>query len=113
MIVRKGLKYRVYATPEQEAYLPRISGCVRLVFNLALQQREMFGRPGRSFRYEGQRAELKQLKAHGPSLAASGARTIGARQSVRWVDTKRRRFDRGATRCTRLRRIWRKTTAKS
>lgn len=68
MIVRKGLKYRVYPTPEQEAYLPRISGCVRLVFNLALEQREMFGRPGRSFRYEGQRAELKELKAQAAFL---------------------------------------------
>jgi len=41
MIVREGLKYRVYPTPEQEAYLRRIAGCVRLVFNLALEQREM------------------------------------------------------------------------
>jgi transposase len=36
------MKYRIYPTPEQEAYLPRISGCVRLVHNLALEQREMF-----------------------------------------------------------------------
>ena len=68
MIVRKGMKYRVYPTPEQEAFLPRISGCVRLVFNLGLKQREMFGRPGRSIRYESQRAELKELKAHADFL---------------------------------------------
>lgn len=68
MIVRKGMKYRVYPTPEQEAYLPCISGCVRLVFNLALEQREMFSRRGRSFRYEGQRAELKELKEHAEFL---------------------------------------------
>ena len=63
MIVRKRMKYRAYPTKEQEVYLPRISGCVRLVFNLGLEQRQMFGRPGRSIRYEGQRAELKALKA--------------------------------------------------
>lgn len=68
MIVRKGMKYRAYPTPEQEVYLPRVSGCVRLVFNLGLQQRQMFGRPGRSIRYEGQRAELKELKAHADFL---------------------------------------------
>jgi putative transposase len=68
MIVRKGMKYRIYPTPAQEAYLPRISGCVRLVHNVALEQREMFGRRGRSFRYEGQRAELKDLKAHAEFL---------------------------------------------
>lgn len=68
MIVRKGTKYRVYPTPEQEAYLPRVSGCVRLVFNLGLEQRKLFGRPGRSIRYEGQRAELKDLKAHADFL---------------------------------------------
>lgn len=68
MIIRKGMKFRLYPTPAQEAYLPRISGCVRLVHNLALEQREMFGRRGRSFRYEGQRAELKDLKAHAEFL---------------------------------------------
>jgi putative transposase len=68
MIVRKGMKYRAYPTPEQEIFLPRISGCVRLVFNLGLEQREMFARPGRSIRYEGQRAELKELKAHADFL---------------------------------------------
>lgn len=68
VIVAKGLRYRVYPTTEQEAYLRRISGCVRLVFNLGLQQRQMFGRPGRSIRYEGQRAELKDLKEHADFL---------------------------------------------
>ena len=68
MIVRKGIKYRAYPTPEQEAYLPRVSGCVRLVFNLGLKQRETFGRPGRSIRYEGQRAELKDLKEYADFL---------------------------------------------
>lgn len=68
MIVRKGMKYRVYPTPEQQAYLPRNSGCARLVFNLALEQREVFGRRGRFFRYEGQRAELKELKEHAEFL---------------------------------------------
>lgn len=68
MIVRKGLRFRLYPTPQQAAYLPRISGCVRLVHNLALEQHSMFGRAGRSFRYEGQRAELKDLKAHADFL---------------------------------------------
>lgn len=68
MIVRKGLKFRLYLTPEQEAFLRQVSGCVRLVYNLALEQREMFGRRGRTFRYEGQRAELKELKAHAEFL---------------------------------------------
>ena len=68
MIVRKGMRFRLYPTPEQAAYIPRISGCVRLAHKLALEQRRMFGRCGRPFRYEGQRTGLKDLTAHADFL---------------------------------------------
>ena len=62
MIVLKGMKYRIYVTPEQAQFLGRISGCVRLVYNLGLEQRSMFGRAGRPFYYKGQNLELTDLK---------------------------------------------------
>ncbi len=68
MLIRKGMKYRLYPTPAQAAYLHQISGCVRLVFNLALEQRSRFDRPGRRFYYETQRNELKELKCAAPFL---------------------------------------------
>lgn len=68
MLILKGFRYRVYPTPEQEIFLAQVSGCVRLVYNTALAQIEMFGRRGRSFCYEGQRAELSALKAEADFL---------------------------------------------
>ena len=62
------MKFRLYPTSSQEKSLRRVSGCVRLVYNLALEQRSTFGRRGRSFRYEGQRAELRDLKAEAEFL---------------------------------------------
>ena len=38
-LVWRGYKYRFYPTPEQAAQLERIFGCVRLVYNLALEAR--------------------------------------------------------------------------
>jgi putative transposase len=37
--VKRAFKYRFYATPEQAAELARTFGCVRLVYNMALQAR--------------------------------------------------------------------------
>lgn len=68
MIIRKGLRYRVYPTNPQLGFVRQVAGCVRLVKNLAIEQRRLFGRRGRSFRYEGQRAELSSLKEAAPFL---------------------------------------------
>lgn len=58
----KAFRYRVYETPRQKVYLPQVSGCVRMVYNLGREQRETYSRRGRNIRYEGHRAELASLK---------------------------------------------------
>ena len=68
MRILKGMKSRLYVTPEQASYLSQVAGCVRLVFNLGLEQRRTYGRRERYFNYEGQRAELKALKAEAEFL---------------------------------------------
>lgn len=48
---------------EQEDLLRRTIGCCRLVYNLALEQRRVFGRKGRKINYTTAANELKALKA--------------------------------------------------
>ena len=48
MKVRKACRFRVDPTPEQVLRLSRTLGCCRLVDTLALDQRRLFGRTGRT-----------------------------------------------------------------
>lgn len=68
MLLLKGLRYRAYPTDAQWPFLRHCAGSVRLTYNLALEQRRMFGRRGRNIRYEGQRNELRALKDEAPFL---------------------------------------------
>lgn len=68
MRLLKAFRFRAYTDEGQLAFVRQIAGATRLVFNLGRLQREMFGRKGRSFRYEGQRAELAALKEEAPFL---------------------------------------------
>jgi putative transposase len=68
MIERKAIRIRLYPDAEQSALFHKTGGCVRLVKNLALEQRRAFARPGRSIGYDAQRAELAALKEAAPFL---------------------------------------------
>jgi putative transposase len=63
MKIHKAYRFRLYPTLEQESLFRRIAGCCRFVYNLALEQRRVFGRPGRTIRYVAQASELSALKA--------------------------------------------------
>jgi len=65
---RQAFRYRLYPTPEQEAFFRQIAGCCRFVSNLALEQRRIFGRPGRNINYASQCKELAALKDAAPFL---------------------------------------------
>jgi len=68
MLRRQTFRYRIYPTPAQEAFFRQISGACRFVYNLALEQRERFGRRGRAIGYVAQANELPVLKAEAPWL---------------------------------------------
>jgi putative transposase len=68
MIERKGILIRLYPDSDQDILFRRTGGCVRLVKNVALEQRSMFGRPGRPITYSSQAAELAALKEEAPFL---------------------------------------------
>ena len=54
--------YRLYPTPEQAAQMARIAGACRFVYNLALEQRRDWWRPGRRFSFAQQCRELTALR---------------------------------------------------
>lgn len=69
----KAYRVRIHPTSAQEAAFRQISGCCRLVYNLALEQRQTFWRQhkaqtGRPISWMGQKRELPALKAEAPFL---------------------------------------------
>ena len=70
VLLRKANTYRLYPTPEQAQQMAQIAGSCRFVYNLALEQRRDWYRPGRIFNFASQcrevtalRSELEWLKA--------------------------------------------------
>lgn len=54
---------RLRPTAEQAARLGRWAGAIRFVYNLALEQRRTFWRPGRTFNFVSQGREITELRA--------------------------------------------------
>jgi putative transposase len=63
MLVRKAHVYRLHPTPEQAETFGRWVGAVRFTYNLALEQRRDWHRPGRRFTFAGQCREVTALRA--------------------------------------------------
>ena len=70
MQILKGMRYRVYLQEEQEEFLRQVSGCVRFVYNIGLEQRQVFGCRDipHHFGYAQQNKELTKLKKEAPFL---------------------------------------------
>ena len=54
MIEHKAARFRLYPTPEQAAQMAQIAGACRFIYNLALEQRQSWSRPGRTFSFASQ-----------------------------------------------------------
>jgi putative transposase len=63
MIARKANVYRLYPTPDQAATLAKWVGAVRAAYNVALEQRRDWYRPGRTFNFATQCREVTALRA--------------------------------------------------
>jgi putative transposase len=94
--------YRLNPTPEQAARLAQWVGTVRFVYNLALEQRQTFWRPGRRFNYISQGAELKELRQLAPWLADVPRNALD--QALRDLDGAYRAWWAGRARAPRNRR---------
>jgi putative transposase len=62
MTIVRGFQYRLEPLPEQEATFRQFSGVCRLVYNLALEQKTIWGQKHR-FGYVAQAADLTKLRA--------------------------------------------------
>lgn len=63
MLLRKARVYRLYPTHEQAATLGQWVGAVRATYNVALDQRRVFWKPGRTFNFASQCREVTALRA--------------------------------------------------
>lgn len=62
MIQHKANTYRLYPTSDQAQQMAQIAGSCRFVYNLALEQRSQWYRPGRKFNYASQCREVTLLR---------------------------------------------------
>ena len=76
MIDRKAVLFRLYPTPEQAAQMAQIAGACRFVYNLALEQRRDWYRPGRKFNFASQCREVTLLRAEVAWLKAVPVHTL-------------------------------------
>jgi putative transposase len=76
MVIRKANTYRLYPTPEQAQQMAQIAGSCRFVYNLALEQRAEWWRPGRTFNFASQCRELTALRAEVDWLQAAPVHTL-------------------------------------
>jgi putative transposase len=76
MLLRKANTYRLYSTPEQERQMAQIAGSCRFVYNLALEQRRHWWRPGRRFNFASQCRELTLLRNEVEWLKAAPVHTL-------------------------------------
>ena len=76
MILRKANTYRLYPTPDQAEQMARIVGSCRFVYNLALEQRRDWYRPGRTFNFASQCREVTALRGEVEWLKAAPVHTL-------------------------------------
>jgi putative transposase len=84
MIKRKAARVRLYPTSEQAKQMAQIAGACRFVYNLALEQRRDWWRPGRTFNFASQCRELTELRAAVDWLKAAPVHTL--QQALRDLD---------------------------
>jgi putative transposase len=81
----RGYKYQLEPSSEVAAKLAQQAGACRFVYNLALEQRQKFYRPGRKFNYVQQAREVAQIRAEVDWLAAVHGHAL--QQALKDLDT--------------------------
>ncbi|MEV0235612.1 RNA-guided endonuclease TnpB family protein [Nonomuraea sp. NPDC050786] len=82
--VKRAYKYRFYPTPEQASELARTFGCVRLVYNKALEERtRAYTQQGRRISYVESSARLTEWKRSGKYDFLSEVSSVPLQQALR------------------------------
>ena len=82
-IVKRAYKYRFYPTPEQAEELARTFGCVRFVYNKALEERTRAYAQGRRVSYGESSAALTAWKRNGGFGFLSEVSSVPLQQALR------------------------------
>lgn len=90
MILHRSNVYRLEPTEAQDATFAQWAGACRYVYNIALEQRRVWSRPGRQFSYIQQQNELPELRAQAEWLASVPASAL--QMSVRSLDSAYQRY---------------------
>lgn len=90
MLVQRANLYRLEPTPEQASAFAQWAGACRYIYNLALEQRRDWHRPGRRFSYNQQQGEITQLRAEVDWIKAVPIHAL--QMAVRAVDNAFQRF---------------------
>jgi putative transposase len=90
MLIHRANVYRLAPTSEQAVAFTQWVGACRAVYNLALEQRRDWSRPGRKFTYLSQQAELTALRAEIDWMRAVPVHAL--QMSIRALDTAFQRF---------------------
>ena len=93
---RKAALFRLYPTSEQYAQMSKIAGACRFIYNLALEQRRDWYRPGRKFNFASQCREITALRAEVDWLKAAPIHTL--QQDLRDLDRAYQNWWAGRTR---------------
>jgi putative transposase len=88
-ILRASL-YRLEPTDEQALFFSQTAGACRFIYNLALEQRRDWHRPGRKITYLSQQSEITALRAEVAWLAAAPVHAL--QMAMRAVDGAFQRF---------------------
>lgn len=102
MIYQRASVYRLEPTNEQAEAFAQWVGACRFVYNLALEQRRDWYRPGRCFSYIQQQNELPELRAQVDWLAA--VPSCALQMSVRALDSAFQNFFSGRSGYPKMKR---------
>lgn len=90
MLIQRASTFRLEPTAEQSIAFAQWAGACRYVYNLALEQRRDWHRPGRSFSYNQQQGEITALRSEVDWLRAVPVHAL--QMAVRAVDNAFQRF---------------------
>jgi putative transposase len=90
VVIRKANTYRLYPTSSQEQKMAQIAGACRFVYNIALEQRSEWYRPGRSIGFVSQCREITILRSEVDWLKAAPVSAL--QQSLRDLDGAFKRY---------------------
>ena len=105
-------RYRFYPTSEQKIYLAQTFGCVRLVYNKALEARQdTYQETGKSLNYNAASRLLTQWKRLPEYAWLNDVSCVPLQQTLRHLNTAFQRFFKGQAKPPRFKRKYGKQSA--